>query len=611
MALLSVISGMIYAPATGWIEGVSIFISLVVLVLIATWNDLSKDKSFVRLQELARDEDVNVLRGKVGQMQTLNIWDLVVGDVVVLTAGDKAPADCVIVESQNAVADQASVYDFENSGLERQAAKGAADPFLYADSYLLAGSAKAVVARVGRHSTRGVKSEKLDTSTKSPLEGKLYNLSKTFTFIGIIAAGIILATSLIMLLLGTTFSDSESKGAMFVKKLVEDLTLAVIIVVVSIPEGLPMTVAISLSYAVLDMYKRDKILVRDLTAPEQMGEVTEILCGKTGTMTTEEMEVISCYAQGEPIKMFRANTLLNCVFTSETVDMLKESIVWNSEAHIEIDENSFYVPKGRGTETSMIKWIQGAEIPVEKLMLAREGRVRGWETFNSVKRASMIAVEHPQIEGTVRVYRKGAPEAILAGCTSTMGQDGRLPFDGNTQASVQGYVDENCSKGFRCIAFSYKDYSVEDFAAMGSFLDNLDSIETEQTLVGVVAMKDPLRDRVKDVIAYSKKGGLNVRMISGDNLATARALAFDAGILVNGPEGNEYDTTAPAEEQAKFAMRADDLVQACGPVQEGVDEDGKATLSLANQQAFNQIFASLKVLGRADAAAKKLVTVGL
>ena len=119
--------------------------------------------------------------------------------------------------------------------------------------------------------------------------------------------------------------------------------------------------------------------------------------------------------------MFRKNTLLNCNFTPETVDMIKESVVWNSEAHIEIDENSFYVPKGRGTETSMIKWIQGAEIPVEKLMLLREGRVRGWETFNSSKRASMIAVEHPEIEQTVRVYRKGAPEAIFAACGSQMG----------------------------------------------------------------------------------------------------------------------------------------------------------------------------------------------
>lgn len=99
-----------------------------------------------------------------------------------------------------------------------------------------------------------------------------------------------------MLVLGTGFSDSDSKGAMFIKKLVESMTLALIIIIVAIPEGLPMTVAISLAYSVTDMYKKDNILVRDLTAPEKMGEVTEILTGKTGTMTTEDMSVISFYA---------------------------------------------------------------------------------------------------------------------------------------------------------------------------------------------------------------------------------------------------------------------------------------------------------------------------
>ena len=102
---------------------------------------------------------------------------------------------------------------------------------------------------------------------------------------------------------------------MFLKKLIESLTLSLIVIIVSIPEGLPMTVAISLSFSVIDMYKKDRILVRDLTAPEQMGEITEILTGKTGTMTTEEMEVISCFAQNIHISMFRKNTLLNCAFS--------------------------------------------------------------------------------------------------------------------------------------------------------------------------------------------------------------------------------------------------------------------------------------------------------
>ena len=106
MAVLSIITGMIYTPTTGWIEGVSILVALFVLVLISSLNDLSKDKTFVKLQSLALDESLTTIRGKIGSMQSVNAWDLVVGDVIVLTAGDKVPADAIIFESQNLTVDQ-------------------------------------------------------------------------------------------------------------------------------------------------------------------------------------------------------------------------------------------------------------------------------------------------------------------------------------------------------------------------------------------------------------------------------------------------------------------------------------------------------------------------
>ena len=226
-----------------------------------------------------------------------------------------------------------------------------------------------MVTCVGRHSSGWNEGKELDTKSKTPLEEKLFNLSKTFTFIGIIAAIAILALTMIMLALGGLFADGEKKGAMILKKLIENCTLALIVIIVSIPEGLPTTVSISLSYSVIEMFKKDKILVRDLNAPERMGEVTEILTGKTGTMTTEDMEVVSSFAQYIHLKMFRKNTLLNCAYGDSTVELLKESILFNTEAHIEMTENAFYIPVGNGTEVSLIKWLQGAEIPVHKIML--------------------------------------------------------------------------------------------------------------------------------------------------------------------------------------------------------------------------------------------------
>jgi magnesium-transporting ATPase (P-type) len=241
-AVLSIITGMIYTPSTGWIEGTSIIIALFLLVVITSLNDWSKDKAFVNLQGLARDEDVSTVRGKKGSVSSIKNWDLVVGDVIYLSSGDKVPADCVLIDCNNLIADQCSLAYLDQE-FRADVPKGEeTDPFLYADSYIQVGSCRAMVAAVGRHTLRGEKDKKHDTKSKTPLELKLFNLSKTFTFIGIIAALVILATQLIMLALGTGFSDSDSKGAMFVKKLIESLTLALIVIIVSIPEGLPMAV---------------------------------------------------------------------------------------------------------------------------------------------------------------------------------------------------------------------------------------------------------------------------------------------------------------------------------------------------------------------------------
>ena len=149
-----------------------------------------------------------------------------------------------------------------------------------------------------------------------------------------------------------------------------------------------------------------------------MGEITEIVCGKTGTMTTENMQVISVFAQNINIDMFRKDTIHNCVFDKDTVEILKESILWNTEAHIEINENSFYTPVGNGTECSLIRWLQDAEIDAQKFMLKREGKVRGQVAFDTKSKRSIIAVEHPGMEDIVRVYIKGAPETIITNCES-------------------------------------------------------------------------------------------------------------------------------------------------------------------------------------------------
>jgi P-type E1-E2 ATPase len=251
--VLSLVSGMIVDWRTGWTEGVTILLALTLLVLISSWNDWLKDRQFIKLASHSRDEEVTVVRGKLGAMQQIDIWSLVVGDVVILNAGDKVPADCIIISSSNL-----SVED-ENSTVSQKDEKNA--PFLRADSFILKGTVRAVVVCVGVNSTRGAQAKPLELRSNTPLQQKLGNLSQTFTYIGLWAAAIIFVTSTIILFIQTGV-DSDVGGAIFTKKIVENFILGFIIILVAIPEGLPMTVGISLAYSVDNMFNKEKILIR-------------------------------------------------------------------------------------------------------------------------------------------------------------------------------------------------------------------------------------------------------------------------------------------------------------------------------------------------------------
>ena len=166
------------------------------------------------------------------------------------------------------------------------------------------------------------------------------------------------------------------------------------------------------------MSEHDNVLVRELGSVEEAGILSDICMGKTGTMTTEEMEVDSFYTQQLNIQNSRKNTLMNCQLDGHIIDKLKESIIFNSQAHIEMTENSFYIPVGNGTEVSLIKWLQNADTPVHDILAMKEDRVLVEVPFNSHLKRSITAIAHPQLQDTVRIYIKGAPEIVIANCKS-------------------------------------------------------------------------------------------------------------------------------------------------------------------------------------------------
>lgn len=390
-----------------------------------------------------------------------------VGDVVIMNAGDKVPADCLVIEASQLTVDEPQrnedgSFIAGQVGVVQKSRKN--DPFLIADSYIRSGFCKALVTSVGECSTRGKNDAKLDTRSDTPLQNKLQTLANSFTFIGLIGALVILITSIVILCIQTGASE-EVGGTIFTKKLIENITLAVVIIIVAIPEGLPMATAMSLAYSVGTMHAKDGVLVRELDSPERIGCVDEICTGKTGTLTTEDMIVTCFHVSNLFIINARKDTLMKSHMDSNVRDILTENIIYNSSSHIEINENAFYVPVGNGTECSLIRWLQGAEIPVHTIMEKKEGNVLYHQPFSTEKKASLIAIKHPDMVNRVRVYRKGAPENIFEKCTTFFTETGEQK-NMTDQSDLSYFTDQILSpqmtqKGMRAIAFSYRDFDMD------------------------------------------------------------------------------------------------------------------------------------------------------
>ena len=463
-AFFVLISKMILDPATGWIEGVSIYMAILLIVSFSAWNDWMKDRQFVKLQGYVKDEDIAVIRGKYGATQSVNIYKLVVGDVILLETGSRIPADCILLEGYDITVNESYYYKTENRATRKLTASDDnyhenPDPFLLSQTLVMSGQGKAVVCCVGEHSRRGILDEKLDTTSKTPLQKKLDNLAATFTKMGIIAAFAILCVLILWWVIKIIQGASAAEDIAF---FCENVTIAITIIVVAVPEGLPLTVAISLAYSVMRM-KTDGILVKNLNAPEVMGQVEEICTGKTGTLTKSDMKVNMIYSQSRQIRATRRNTLFNCELDRTVIDLIIESILFNCEARIEMDEHAYYIPVGNGTEVGLIKFLQDAEVPVHEIIKRKLGRIVAVIPFSTIKKRSLVALQHPDNEEMVRVYVKGAPEYIVSKCVKTYDIDGSRIMMSDEQLNyiLADMIKEHMTqKGLRAIALAYKDMSI-------------------------------------------------------------------------------------------------------------------------------------------------------
>ena len=474
-----------------WYETIGILIAILLASFISSLSEYGSEQAFNRLQEQTINIKCRVIRN--GVLKDISINDIVVGDLVDLASGDKIPADGIIVNGYLTV-DESSLTG-ESKEVEKSLEK---DKKLYRGSVVYSGHAKMLVKLVGKNTIYGKISQELQERVPdSPLKIRLTTLAKTISKIGYIGA--ILAS--LSYLLSVIFIDNSFNPILIkqticdiptmINHLIYAITLSVTIIVVAVPEGLPMMITLVLSSNMKKMLK-DNVLVRKLVGIETAGSLNILLTDKTGTITKGSLKVINFINYQQ--KMFSNEKELTKY--KEFYDICYKSFFYNNES---IYSNSTIIG-GNSTDQAILGFLKYNN----SINLNIKERI----PFNSDNKYSYIVSDDGNI------FIKGAAEVILPKCHSFLELDSSIDKKFNKQKVFQ-QIKRLTSTTSRVIVFAY-----------GKNLDDL-------TYIGLVQIKDEIRDEAKDAIKNIKQAGIHTIMITGDAKDTAIAIAKEVGLYDN------------------------------------------------------------------------------
>jgi Ca2+-transporting ATPase len=454
--------------------------AILLITSISAANDYIKEKQFIDLLEVAKDYDVSCIRGQHGTTAPINAWELVVGDLITFEAGDRIPADCLLLDSIDLRVDEAYHHDDVETIVDKHQSDAENllenhDSFLMAESLVVEGSGKALILVVyepfcSRH--RRVLKQDDDNAEVSPLKERLANIGSQIGKLGIYAALILFAILVVRNIINL-LAQKENKfmSAETLKKVLNILTTCITLVMVAVPEGLPLSVSISVAFSLSKM-KKANLLIKNADSQEIMGGVEYIITGKTGTLTKADMRVTHFYINGKFYENKGAADFSECQEISAMRPMLEDSIIYNCTAKVEMSENAYYVPSGNGTECCMLKFLQNNGHAIQDEVKAKVGRVRAFVPWTPIRKMESTAIEYED-EGVVRVFSKGAPEVLLLKCA----------IDSSEQQELLQVTNNKLgANGIRPFAYAFKEYRTEDFNELAEMNDNFSRIESRSVL---------------------------------------------------------------------------------------------------------------------------------
>ena len=514
-------------------EPMGIFVAVMLATGIGFWFEVKANKAFDVLNQVNDDDLVQVIRE--GQVTEIPKKDVVVGDIVVLNTGVEVPADGELIETMSLQINESTLTGeplVKKSTKPEDFDKEATYPTNAAlrGTTVVDGHGIMQVTAVGDHTENGkvFTAAQIDNSVKTPLNHQLDGLGKVITKISYILAALILIGRTITYFHGNASNDFVWVD--FMAYLLQTVMIAVTLVVVAVPEGLPMSVTLSLALSMRRMLKTNN-LVRKMHACETMGATTVICTDKTGTLTQNQMRI-------HETQFFGLNP--QTLGEDEMSKLIQEGIAVNSTAFLKEAEDQSCKVMGNPTEGALLLWLHDQHCNYEQLR--ENAPVTAQLTFSTERKYMATVVDSSLFPGKRILYVKGAPEIVHGLCRQTIGKVTKEQID----AQLLAYQNQ----AMRTLGFAYQILEEGD-----ATFDEAKVLATNLTFLGIAAIADPVRKEVPFAVNACMQAGINIKIVTGDTPGTAREIGRQIG-LWQSTDGDRNQITGP-----EFAALSDEALE--------------------------------------------------
>lgn len=533
LLVAAVLSLIISVMHNEYAETIGIFAAILLATGVGFWFEMDANKKFDLLNQVNDDVMVKVLRS--GNIHEIPKRDIVVGDIVVLETGEEVPADGMLIEAISLQINESTltgepVIDKTTNPEEFDAEATYPSNKIMRGTTIVNGHCIYQVEKVGDATEFGKVAQKSTeiNHDKTPLSKQLEGLAKFISIVGFVVAGLTFAGLLTKDILAGIFTADNVFTLETAGRILQYFMVAVTLIVVSVPEGLPMSVTLSLALSMRKMLKTNN-LVRKMHACETMGATTVICTDKTGTLTQNQMQVYQTQFYGLPDQQLSGSSIST---------LIKEGISLNSTAYLDYTLPGKIKTLGNPTEAALLLWLHGQGV---NYMDYRENTEIIEQLTFSTERKYMATIVRSSLDNKQILYIKGAPEIVLSKCSRIEMSEGLKDVSEFTPSIEKQLLDYQ-SQAMRTLGFAYKiletesDEKIESLAAC------------DLTFLGIAAISDPVRTDVPAAVAKCLNAGISVKIVTGDTPATAREIGRQIGIWKSGDTEEQIITGTDFEQ---------------------------------------------------------------